>query len=160
MNSITIQDSVHAPGSPVVRLREIARRCESCEPLDANLSVWLGTILKDFLERETSSLEEILGLCYGRGGMPWRRAEAMRDRDAALRALAGNFFATRSPCTRSREIAILADRYGASAWLIDRKSANMPECYTGTHREYLWRAFKSGAAMPLGERQIRNILGG
>lgn len=28
----------------------------------------------------------------------------------------------------------------------------------GTQLEYLWRAFKSGAAMPLSERHLRNIL--
>ena len=27
----------------------------------------------------------------------------------------------------------------------------------GTQLEYLWRAFKSGAAMPLSERQLRNL---
>jgi hypothetical protein len=34
----------------------------------------------------------------------------------------------------------------------------MPERYAGTQNEYLWRAFKSGAAMPISERQLRNIL--
>lgn len=160
MNSMIHQDNVRIPGSPVVRLREIARQCESCEPLDPELSVWLGDILNAFLERETASLEEIMGLCYGRGGMPWRRAEAMRERDTALRALTENFFATLSPCARSRKVATLTDRYGASAWRIDRRKTEMPAYYTGTPHEFLWRAFKSGATMPLGERQIRNIVGG
>ncbi len=35
----------------------------------------------------------------------------------------------------------------------------MPAHYRGTCREYIWKALKSGAPMPLGERQLRNILG-
>ena len=160
MSAAMLSKPVCLSGSPVVRLREIARLCESCEPLDPDLSQWLGEVLKTYLERETASLEEIMGLCYGRGGLPWRRAEAMRERDAALRALAEDLFPGTNPCARSREIARLASRYGASAWLIDRKHAEMPERYAGTPQAYLWHAFKSGATMPLGERQIRNILGG
>ena len=34
----------------------------------------------------------------------------------------------------------------------------MPPRYRGTQKECLWRAFKAGAAMPLSERQLRNIL--
>ena len=29
---------------------------------------------------------------------------------------------------------------------------------TGSMRELVWSAFKSGAVMPVGERQLRNIL--
>ncbi len=160
MNAIGGQESVRQWGSPVVRLRAIARSCESCEPLDPALARWLGNVLNTFFERETTSLEEIMGLRYGRGGLPWRRAEAMRERDAALRALAQSFFAGDSPCTRSKEIARLAARYDASAWRIDRSRDAMPAHYAGKPQALLWRAFKSGATMPLGERQIRNIIGG
>ncbi len=34
----------------------------------------------------------------------------------------------------------------------------MPPRYSDTQNEYLWRAFKSGAAMPISERQLRSIL--
>jgi len=50
-------------------------------------------------------------------------------------------------------------RYGGSAWRLDREHAAMPADYAGTPHAHLWRAFKSGAAMPLGERQLRTILG-
>jgi hypothetical protein len=173
MNAIANQGTLRQMGSPVFRLREIARLCESREPLDPALAQWLGDVLNTFFERGTTSLEEIMGLRYGRGGMPWRRAEAMRQRNAALRILAEDFFAdmgpcTRSrriavlvgPCTRSRRIAVLASRYGASAWRVDRHRSGMPEHYAGTPKELLWRAFSSGATMPIGERQIRNIVGG
>lgn len=159
MNATSIQDSTCWPGSPVVRLREIARLCESCQPLDPALARWLGDVLNAFLERETASLEEIMGLRFGRGGLPWHRAEAMRERDEALRALSREFFADSGPCSRAREIATLAARYGSSAWRIDRTHDAMPAHYAGRPQALLWRAFKSGATMPLGERQIRNILG-
>ncbi len=160
MNAMHAGESVGPSRSPVVRLREIARQCESCKPLDPDLARWLGDVLNTFFERETTSLEEIMGLRYGRGGLPWRRAEAMRERDAALRALSKAYFAGHSPCTRSREIARLAARYGTSAWRIDRTRDQMPDHYAGKPQAFLWRAFKSGATMPLGERQIRNIVGG
>jgi hypothetical protein len=160
MNAIANQGTLRQMGSPVFRLREIARLCESREPLDPALAQWLGDVLNTFFERGTTSLEEIMGLRYGRGGMPWRRAEAMRQRNAALRILAEDFFADMGPCTRSRRIAVLASRYGASAWRVDRHRSGMPEHYAGTPKELLWRAFSSGATMPIGERQIRNIVGG
>jgi len=53
-----------------------------------------------------------------------------------------------------------AVRYGASAWRHDRGVGEMPRAYAGTDREPLWRAFRSGAPMPLGERQLRNIIAG
>jgi hypothetical protein len=154
------RDSIRQSGSPVVRLREIARLCESRQPLDPLLAQWLGEVLNTFFEHETTSLEEIMGLRFGRGGLPWRRAEAMRERNAALQSLSNGFFAGRSACARSREIATLAARYGASAWLIDRNHDGMPDHYARKPQAFLWRAFKSGATMPLGERQIRNIVGG
>ena len=158
MNTLDVRDTNRQSGSPVVRLREIARLCESRQPLDPPLAQWLGEVLNSFFEHETTSLEEIMGLRFGRGGMPWRRAEAMRERNAALRSLSNRFFAGWSLCTKSREIATLAARYGAGAWLIDRNHDAMPEHYARKPQALLWRAFRSGAAMPLGERQIRNIV--
>jgi hypothetical protein len=35
----------------------------------------------------------------------------------------------------------------------------MPTEHGGKPRELLWRAFKSGAPMPIGERQLRHIMG-
>jgi hypothetical protein len=46
----------------------------------------------------------------------------------------------------------------ASAWRIDRNYEDMPPAYAGTPKEFLWQAFQSGAPMPLGERQLRNIV--
>jgi hypothetical protein len=35
----------------------------------------------------------------------------------------------------------------------------MPSEYEGRQQKWIWIAFKTGAAMPLGERQLRQILG-
>jgi hypothetical protein len=148
------------PGTPADRLEEIARRCLEGEPLDRHHSDWLANAINLYLDKTAMSLEEALGLRYGRGGVPWWRERAIRERDAALRKLADGFYADLSICQRSREIETLARRYGASAWLRDRKCQEMPSAYAGTPRELLWRAFKSGASMPLSERQVRNIVGG
>ena len=144
--------------SPAQRLQEIARRCQHGEPLDRHLSRWLGTALDAYLERTSESLEEALGLRYGRGGVPWWREAAIRQRDAALRKMASEFFADLPLCARSQRIAELATRYAATAWRTDRDAEGMPPSYAMTVREPLWAAFRSGATMPLGERQIRNII--
>lgn len=149
------------PDTPVERLREIARRCLNGEALDVDHSQWLGDALDSYLAKQAGSLEEALGLRYGRGGVPWWREAALRERDAALRAMAETCFADDvSPCCRSQAMADMARRYAATAWRTDQFRATMPEHYASTPKEYLWRAFRSGAVMPLGERQIRNITAG
>jgi hypothetical protein len=84
--------------------------------------------------------------------------EAIRTRDAALRELAERFHAERSVSRQAQEIRLRALRYAASAWRFDRERDAMPERYRGTPTECLWRALKSGAAMPISERQLRSIL--
>jgi hypothetical protein len=55
-------------------------------------------------------------------------------------------------------VRVLSARYAASAWRFDRAQESMPPHYAGTAHEWLWLAFTSGAPMPIGERQLRNIL--
>ncbi len=85
--------------------------------------------------------------------------EAIRARDGALRELAGRFHGARSVSGQAQEIRRRALRYATSAWRFDSARSAMPERYAGTQKEYLWHAFKSGAAMPICERQLRNLLG-
>ena len=144
--------------SAIDNLREIARRCVSGEPLDEDLSSWLGRSLEDYLSQGCQSIEEALGLKFPRGGIPWWREEAIRVRDGALRDLSRLFYPDCTPCARAREIWTVASRYAASTWRFDNELEAMPEHYLGTQHEFLWQAFKSGAAMPIGERQLRNIL--
>ena len=76
----------------------------------------------------------------------------------ALRELVERFHGTRSVSGQAQEVRRRALRYAASAWRFDRDRDAMPPRYDGTQKEYLWRAFKAGAAMPLSERQLRSIL--
>ncbi len=138
-------------------LREIALKGLSGEPLDEDLSQWLGNALEQFLSRHCQTIEDALGLKFPQGGIPWWREEANRKRDSALRELAQRFFGDRSPCAKAREIQVIADRYAASAWRHDRDRDELPQHYAGTPRGLLWEAFKSGAIMPIGDRQLRNI---
>lgn len=140
-------------------LREISRRCLNGEPLDQEHSRWLGESLTDFLHHRCTSLEDALGLHFPRGGVPWWREEAIRKRDAALRQLAERFLHDLAPAAQARRIYELSLRYAASAWLRDRAGDDMPPNYAGQPHEFLWCAFASAAAMPIGERQLRHILG-
>ncbi|MFQ5786028.1 MAG: hypothetical protein ACE5H8_14570 [Alphaproteobacteria bacterium] len=140
------------------KLREVKERCLSGEPLGHELGGWLGSALDAYLSRRSRTVEEAFGLCFPQGGVPWWLEEAIRMRDAALRALAECFFADLSPGAQARNIRRIASRYAASAWRIDRDRETMPRHYRGTVKEFLWIAFTSGATMPLGERQLRNVL--
>ena len=140
------------------KLREIARRCANGEPLDEALSVWLGRGLDDFLSQRELSLTEAFGLRGGQGGVPWWRERGIYERNAAIRELAGRLDLTGSVNAQAKRIHFLAARYETSAWRYDRHREEMPVVYAQTARACLWRAFKSGATMPLCERQLRTIL--
>ena len=126
--------------------------------LDADLNAWLSEALGRFFDRQKQSLDDAFNIRTQRGGMPWWREEANRARDAALRQFAdlscpGDCSAAKARCVETASL-----RYAASAWRHDRLREAMPDYYRGTARECLWMAFKSGAPMPLGQRQLRNIL--
>ena len=139
-------------------LRQIKGSCLAAEPLDSDLADWLGEAIEGYLTQKFRTLEEALGLIFPRGGIPWWREEAMHERDGALRFLAETYLGNLATAGRAREICTAATRYGATAWRFDGERRDMPEDYRGTPKECLWRAFKSGAPMPVGERQLRNIL--
>ena len=143
----------------VRNLREIARRCQSGEPLGDELGRWLGASLLRFLEHRCPSVDLAFGLQAPKGGVPWWLEEGLRNRNAALRLLAELCHDGQPVMRQARLIRTAALRYAASAWLRDREHACMPDAYRGTAKELLWRAFKSGAPMPVGERQLRTILG-
>jgi len=145
--------------STISNLREIARCCQTGEPLSENLSIWLGDSLNAFLDRRCTSIEDALGLRAPRGGVPWWREEAMHRRDRALRELANRQFAGLRPASQAKRIHTLALRYAASSWRHDQYLDGLPAHYRGKPHEWLWRAFRSGAPMPICERQLRQILG-
>ena len=158
MNVRSFTFAAVGPMAAVGNLREIVGRCQSGKPLDEGLAQWLATSLDQFLHRRCSSIEDAFGLRAPRGGVPWWLEEAIRGRDAALRELAARHFTELSVAARARRIHSISARYGASAWRHDRENDDRPERYRGTPTEFLWRAFKSGAPMPVCERQLRNIL--
>ncbi len=139
-------------------LREIARCCQDGKPLDTGLMNWLGRSLEDFLNQRRRTIEEAMGLHMPQGGVPWWVEEALRTRDAALREIAGRFCSKQSVSAQARDIHTLAKRYAASAWRFDQDRETMPQGYRGTVKAWLWRAFKSGARMPICERHLRTIL--
>jgi hypothetical protein len=139
-------------------IRAIERRCRSQKPLSREQSLWLGEALSAFLEHKTPSIDSALGLANPRGGVPWWLEEAIRTRNAALCDLARDWFADLSASAQAERIWTLATRYAASAWRFDQDLEAMPAHYDGTPKQNLWAAFASGAAMPLGKRQLRSVL--
>jgi hypothetical protein len=139
----------------IEQLRRICQRC--LDDSDAQLR-WLGRALNDFLDHRCRTVDEALGLRFPRGGIPWWREEATRKRDAALRQLADRSFPDKPVTAQARHVCTLCARYAASAWRFDKSREAMPCHYAGTHYEWLWRAFTSGAPMPIRERQLRHVL--
>ncbi len=79
-------------------------------------------------------------------------------RDAALRALAQRFYPGVPVSTQAARINVLAETYSFVNWPRDRELAQVPALYRETPDEFLWAAFKSGATMPLAQRDLRRIL--
>jgi hypothetical protein len=144
----------------IEELREIARCCKLGLPLGSDLASWLGRSIDDFLAHRSPTIDDALGLRMPRGGMPWWREEATRKRDELLRLLALKHFAHFSISQQAHQIRLMLLRYAASGWRFDSRMDEMPAGYRGTSSELLWRAFKTGAAIPIGERQLRTILAG
>ncbi|MDF2765280.1 MAG: hypothetical protein K0S81_2274 [Rhodospirillales bacterium] len=145
--------------SAIANLRLVAKCCREGQRLEGDLANWLGQGLETFLNHRARSLHEALGLRVPKGGVPWWREEAIRQRDAALRQLASLYLCGLSASGKAREIERLARRYAATAWRFDRTREDMPREYSGKAQQWIWIAFKSGAPMPLGQRQLRQILG-
>lgn len=142
----------------IQNLREISLLCSSGETLPQELSAWLGKTLEEFLHHRAPSLDVAMGLKYPRGGLPWWAEEAIINRDRTLREMGAACFPETSRSAKASLIHTLSVRYAATAWLRDREQEDMPEHYRGKSHQYLWQAFKSGAAMPLTGRHLRTIL--
>ena len=142
----------------IENMREISDLCRTRAPLPEPLAEWLANSFASFLTQRTHSLNEAFGVLNGRGGIPWYVDISNRSRDTALRTLADSFLDDLSLCAQAGRIRQMSQRYASGSWRFDRERDEMPAAYRGTEREYLWRAFKSGAAMPLCNRQLRNIL--
>jgi hypothetical protein len=144
--------------SEVAQLREIARRARAGQPLGDDLGIWLADSLQKFLEHRCGSMDDALGLRAARGGVPWWLEEAIRRRNEALQGLAREHYPGMTPARQAKLIRAASVRFVA-VWPRERDLPAPPARYARTPREWLWRAFKSGAPMPLGERQLRTLLG-
>ena len=141
-------------------MRVVAELCRAGRPIPDGLADWLATSLQSYLDQRCGSLNEAFGLRRSRGGVPWRLVEGIRIRDAALRNVAERHFCDLTVSAQASSIYQLSLRYAASNWQFDREADDLPNSYRGGPKEFLWLAFKSGAAMPLGLRQLRTILSG
>ena len=139
-------------------IRVLAQLCRSRQPLPESLSAWLANSLQSFLDQRVPSLNDAFGIRNARGGIPWRVEASNRARDAALRTLAMHFLCDLSISAQAKRIHQMTVRYAAGNWRFDRDCEAMPPGYAGQAQEYIWRAFKSGATMPLCTRQLRTIL--
>lgn len=139
-------------------LGEIASRCLIRQGLTEDQMVLLAAVLRKVVSGQCRTIGEALGLQSARGGMPYWLEYAVRRRNFALARLAQIHFAGLSASDQARRIAALSTRYAATAWQFDQRREAMPEQYVGTAREWLWRAFASGARMPIAHRQLRTIL--
>jgi hypothetical protein len=144
--------------TPYDTLEVICRRCLAGEVLKPDEMSWLGQTLAAFISRRCRTMEEAMHLRVGRGGVSWRREHAIRRRDAALRELARRFHGQQCVSAQARTIRVLAVRYAATGWRRDRRLTAPPLHYSDAPYELLWRAFASGAPMPIGERRLRGIL--
>lgn len=142
----------------IENIRTVAQLCRSHEPLPEPLASWLADSLQSFLEQRSSSLNDAFGIRNARGGVPWRVEAGIRLRDSALRALAAKHLSNLSITAQADAIHKMSLRYGASSWRFDRERAEMPTAYLGNAQEWLYRAFLSGATMPICTRQLRTIL--
>ena len=144
--------------STIQQLREVAVRCRQGEALPEPVAAWLARSLDDFLSHRSPTIEQAMGIRHPRGGVPWWMEEAIRKRDGALRALAERLLPGASAGIQARQIHALAVRYAAAGWTLERELEEPPPGHRGKPQEHLWLAFKSGAPMPIGPRQIRSIL--
>ncbi|MCZ6862595.1 MAG: hypothetical protein O7I42_20375 [Alphaproteobacteria bacterium] len=139
-------------------LYAIHSRCMGDLPLTPDLRNWLANSLGRYLAHDCDNLNEAFGVIQGHGGIPWWRERAIRQRDAALRALSREAFGNISVYSRARAIAKISERYQTTCWPRDRLLDEMPERYQGTPKAHLWRAFASEAKMPVSERRLRTLL--
>ncbi len=143
---------------PIENMQQVADLCIVGERLPADVSVWLGRSLRAYLDKQAETLNEAFGIQNPRGGVDWRHAACIARRDKALRALADENFQNMRITAKARTVLELTNRYAATAWRLDRNKFEMPQSYRNRPTRWLWIAFKSGATMPVGSRQLISIL--
>lgn len=144
----------------IERLECIRSYCAAGEPMPSELSTWLSDAIERFIALECRNLEEAFEIHRYRGGVPWWRERALYRRDCELNQLYRRFFACLPVGSAAKEIHTLSARYETTVWPRDRKQPEMPAHYAGTPKAHLWKAFRSGAKMPLSRRRLTTLLTG
>lgn len=143
----------------IALLRRIAERCRAGE-LGAD-GVALSACLDFYFEHARSgvTLGEAMGLEFKGGGRPrhWWISEARARCGLALREALQRF------CHGSLSSLAAELRSYDRRWKHDAGLADMPAAYTGTLREFLYRAFRENESvargrMPMSGKQLRRIL--
>jgi hypothetical protein len=110
------------------------------------------------------SLDAAFELTLAPGQSPWWTERQHEIRDQALRGLRARHYAALRTSPTAREIAALSRSYAADVWPDAQHDVQIiasqadPECKLDHANDFLWRAFKSGAPMPLGHRQLTTVL--
>lgn len=91
------------------------------------------------------------------GGQKAVRRAAL-TRDAMLRELADKYYPGLRRTAQARTIHQLTKLYATRSWRRDRGLMAPPPHYADSPHELLWRAFASGAHLPLSERRLCSIL--
>jgi len=144
---------------PIDQLRQllvIAERGELGE-----LGDWLAPRLKHYLTGASVgvSLEQVLDLAVSPGRAPWRREEAQRARDDAIRELADRHFGNLDLNGQANALLETIRRYRGSRWRFDRLKDHMPESYAGTRSELLYETLRRGGGdLPGSKKHLLRIL--
>ena len=146
-----------SPGSmsaEVDLLRRIAARRET----EADRLI-LADRIRTYLQSAPDglTLDSAFGLIARSGEHRWWRTEALRTRDAAIRALAAAFYPDRSHAKQAAEIRAALLAYRTTTWRFDRCLTEPPARYLGTAREIMFDCMRACDVVP-SERQVRRIL--
>jgi hypothetical protein len=147
------------PGSALHSRPNDGGRCSAASTTTTGETTdWLDDWIMAILERNRGANDAPMGLRTKRAGAAQRRAQATRERDAALRELAGRYYRGLRPSAQARTIRMLTIHYARMGWRRDRALTAPPPYYADAPHELLWRAFAAGAALPVSEPRLRAIL--
>lgn len=150
-----------AVSETLAMLREAVRQAEEGEVGD-ELHWFAARCLRRYLHarRFGCTFERAVGLEED-GGPPWWTAYAMQDRNAQIKALAGEHFGDLELTEQARAVAQAMNRYAVTGWRRDRARGGPSETSDDLRRrlfEVMRAAERTGRDVPSSDRQIRNLL--
>jgi hypothetical protein len=142
-------------------LVEIASAAASGRAVAVADGRWMADTLAAYVgaDADGCTLDDVFGFGAIQGKRSWRQVRNVAMRDEAIRDLAREKFAGICPAAAAREISRLLSRYETTQWRVDRDQPAEFARQLTSPRAHLFRALKSGAAMP-GFRRLQDILSG